>query len=78
MAAVALVALFAYEILIPGIAFIIYLAIRGMTARVINDRDHCRDKPWPSMLWGMIWATAYTAPIAAAVYAVHWWILRNG
>lgn len=31
----------ALELLIPFVAFIIYLAIREMAARVINDKHHC-------------------------------------
>lgn len=70
--------LFAYELLVPGIAFLIYFAIRGMAARVTNDHDRCHGMPSLAMFWGMTWATAYTLPIAAIVYGVHWWILRGG
>lgn len=73
-----LAAILLMELLIPGIAFLIYLAIRGMVARVINDRHHCAGETGMSMLWGIIWATVYTAPVAAIIYAVHWWVLHKG
>jgi hypothetical protein len=78
LAVLAVAAIFVYELLLPGIAFLIYLAIRGMVARVINDRHHCAGESGLSQLWGIIWATAYTAPIAAIVYAIHWWVQHKG
>ncbi|MFY9234980.1 MAG: hypothetical protein WAO58_11045 [Fimbriimonadaceae bacterium] len=67
--------LFVYELLMPGFAFVVYLMIRGMVGRAINDRHHCFDRAGLSMLWGAIWATLYTAPIIATVYAFNWWLL---
>ncbi len=66
------------EFVVPAVAIVLYFAIRGMIARVINDNHHCAGETWLSLLWGIIWATAYTAPIAAFVYAIHWWVLHKG
>jgi hypothetical protein len=64
---------FVVEVLIPGIAFLLYLAVRGMLARVTNHHRNCEDKPLLAAMWGSLWATAYTAPIALIVWAVHAW-----
>ena len=62
---------FFVEFLLPGIAFLLYLAIRAMLGRVTDDRRNCEDKPGLAFIWGAIWATAYTAPIALIVWGVH-------
>jgi hypothetical protein len=73
---VALVAVFALawllvEIVIPILALILYALIRGMLARIANDRHHCQNRFGPSLGWGMVWASVYTAPLALLVWAVH-------
>jgi len=62
---------FLFEIGIPVILFLLYFVTRGMLARVINDRHHCRQRLKRSLAWGFLWATVYTAPLAAAVWAIH-------
>jgi hypothetical protein len=62
---------FLFEVGIPVILFLLYFVSRGMLARVINDRHHCRQRLRRSLAWGLLWATVYTAPLAAAVWAVH-------
>jgi hypothetical protein len=42
-----------------------------MLAGVVNDRRHCRGRLGRSVAWGFIWATAYMAPLAAAVWFIH-------
>lgn len=59
------------ELVIPALAFLIYFAIRGMLARAVNDRQECCGKPLRSLGWGIVWATAYTAPVALVVLFVH-------
>ncbi len=51
--------------------FLLYFVSRGMLARVVNDRRHCRGSVGRSVLWGLAWATVYTLPLAAAVWFVH-------
>jgi hypothetical protein len=62
---------FLFEVAIPVLFFLLYFVARGMLAGVVNDRHHCRGKVGPSMLWGFVWATAYTAPLAGAVWFIH-------
>ncbi len=59
------------EIVIPGLAFVMYVFIRGMLARAANDEHGCRDHLPRAVLWGMLWATVYTAPLALLVWLVH-------
>jgi hypothetical protein len=62
---------FLVEVAIPGIAFLMYFVVRGQLARVINDRHHCKGHLLRAMLWGALWGTVYTAPLAALVWFVH-------
>jgi hypothetical protein len=59
------------ELVFPAIAFMLYILVRGMLARVANDNRTCEGKPYLAALWGSIWATTYTAPLAVIVWAVH-------
>jgi hypothetical protein len=60
-----------FEIAIPVLIFLLYFVARGMLAGVANDRHHCRGRLGRSVVWGFVWATAYTAPLAAAVWLIH-------
>jgi hypothetical protein len=62
---------FAVEFLIPGLAFLLYLLVRGMAARAVNDRRDCKTSVLRAVSWGIAWATLYTAPLALTVLAVH-------
>ena len=62
---------FLIEIAIPGIAFLMYFLVRGMIAHAVNDRHHCQGNLPRSLLWGLLWATVYTAPLAGLVWLVH-------
>ncbi len=59
------------EIAIPVIAFLLYIIVRSMLAIVANDRHRCRGSMLRAALWGVIWATLYTLPLAGAVWLVH-------
>jgi hypothetical protein len=61
-----------FEIAIPVLIFLLYFVARGMLAGVANDRRHCRGRLGRSVVWGFVWATAYTAPLAAAVWFIHY------
>jgi hypothetical protein len=63
---------FLIEIAIPVVAFLLYVAVRGMLAHVINDRHRCRGSLVPALAWAFVWATAYTAPLALVVWFVHY------
>jgi hypothetical protein len=60
-----------FEIALPVLVFLLYFVARGMLARVVNDRHHCRGRVRRALGWGLVWATVYTAPLAAAVWFVH-------
>lgn len=60
-----------FEVAIPVVLFLLYFVSRGMLARVVNDRHHCRGSIGRALLWGFTWATLYTMPLAAAVWFVH-------
>ena len=63
---------FLIEVAIPLVLFLLYFVTRGMLARVINDRHRCRGQLGRALVWGFVWATLYTAPVAAAVWFVHY------
>jgi hypothetical protein len=63
---------FIVEIAVPVTAFLLYLLVRGMLACVVNDRHHCRDHVGRSLAWSGLWATVYIAPLALAVWFVHY------
>ena len=50
----------------------LYFVVRGMLARVINDRHRCRGRLVRSLGWSLLWATVYSAPLAGAVWFVHY------
>jgi hypothetical protein len=66
-----------FEIAIPLLLFLLYLVARGMPARVVNDRHHCRGRPMRALNWGLVWATVYTAPLAGAVWFIHFVYQRS-
>jgi len=63
---------FLIEVAIPLVLFLLYFVTRGMLARVVNDRHRCRGQLGRALAWGFVWATLYTAPVAAAVWFVHY------
>ncbi len=63
---------FLVEIAVPVIAFLLYGVVRGMLARVVNDRHHCHGRVGRSLAWGGLWATVYIAPLALAVWFIHY------
>jgi hypothetical protein len=63
---------FLIEVAIPLVLFVLYFVTRGMLARVVNDRHRCRGRLGRALTWGLVWATVYTAPLAAAVWFVHY------
>ena len=63
---------FLIEVAIPLVWFLLYLTVRGMLAMVINDRHHCHGRLGRSLGWALVWASAYTAPLALAVWFIHY------
>ncbi|HZZ77223.1 MAG TPA: hypothetical protein VFE62_01815 [Gemmataceae bacterium] len=63
---------FLIEIAIPLVLFLLYVGARGMLAAVINDRHRCPGRLGRSLAWSLVWATAYTAPLAVVVWFVHY------
>ena len=62
---------FLIEVAIPLVLFMLYFVTRGMLAQVVNDRHRCRGRLGRALAWGFVWATLYTAPLAATVWFVH-------
>lgn len=60
------------ELIIPAVAIAIYVVIYRMLSRIANDTHDCDGHLGRSLLWGSVWATAYTAPLVAMVWLVHW------
>ncbi|MFO0843469.1 MAG: hypothetical protein U0797_13890 [Gemmataceae bacterium] len=65
------VAWFLIEIAVPVLLFLLYFVTRGMLARVTKDPHRCQGHLPRSLGWAFVWATLYTAPLALAVWAVH-------
>jgi hypothetical protein len=68
---------FLVEVAVPGIAFLMYFVVRGQLARVVNDRHHCNGHLLRAILWGSVWASVYTAPLAALIWFVHFVHLKT-
>lgn len=64
-----------WEFVLPAVALLGYMLVRGMVAHVINDPHDCKDNVGRSLTWGVFWATAYTGPLALLVWAIHRWAL---
>jgi hypothetical protein len=62
---------FFVEIVFPLLALTMYLLVRGMLAHALNRRHRCRGHLGRSLAWAWLWATLYTAPLAALVWLIH-------
>src|SRR5262249_60045688 len=62
---------FLIEIGVPVVLFLLYFVARGMLAQAVNDRHHCRGDLPRAAGWAFVWATVYTAPLAAVVWFIH-------
>ena len=62
---------FLIEIALPMVAFVMYVLLRSMLAKVANDRHQCKANVIYAVCWGAFWATLYTAPLALLVWVVH-------
>jgi hypothetical protein len=62
---------FLIEIALPAIFALLYFLIRGMLARVVNDRHACKGNLSRSVSWALVWATLYMAPLALLAWVVH-------
>jgi hypothetical protein len=65
------------EVAIPAILFIAYFLVRGQLAHVANDKHDCKGNLVRSILWGTLWATVFTAPLAGLVWFVHFAISQR-
>jgi len=55
------------ELAIPGVAFVTYFLVRGMLARVVNERHRCEGDWGRSLRWAAYWATLYMLPLVGLV-----------
>jgi hypothetical protein len=62
---------FVIEVAIPAGALVAYLLIRGMLARVLNDKHGCENSWLRAGTWGAFWATVYIIPLALIVWLIH-------
>jgi hypothetical protein len=60
------------EVAVPALVFLLYLVTAGMVAQVVNDRHRCAGRLGRALGRGLLWATVYTAPLAATVWYVHY------
>ncbi len=65
------------EIAIPAVGFLAYVLVRGMLARIANDKHDCKGHADRALLWAAAWSTVYVVPLAAAVWGVHEWMKRR-
>ncbi len=59
------------EVVIPVLALLLYGLIRSMLAGVANDKHQCTGRFGVACLWGTLWATVYTTPLALLVFVIH-------
>lgn len=64
------------ELLAPVVLVCAYVIIVAGLRRVANDRHGCEGHLPRSIVWGALWATVYTLPLAAVV-AVGQWIMAR-
>jgi len=62
------------EVAVPALAFLAYALVRGMLARIANDRHGCERSLHRAFAWAVLWATTYTVPLSAIVWGVHVWM----
>jgi hypothetical protein len=77
--AIGLLFLFAWllaELLFPALFLGAYAVLATATRAATRDRHDCRGHFARSLLWGAIWATIYTAPLAVVVGLVQLVITR--
>jgi hypothetical protein len=59
------------ELLAPVLLVCAYVVLVAALRRVANDRHGCEGNLGRSILWGALWATVYTLPLAAVVALGH-------
>ena len=65
------------ELFVPLLLFVAYwLILKGLTS-VANDRHACEGRLPLAILWGVLWATLYTAPLAGLVALARWILTRS-
>ncbi len=66
------------EFIIPMLFFLGYTLVTRALRHVVNDTHDCQGSAARSLGWGVIWATAYTAPLALVTVAVHLYLVGTG
>lgn len=59
------------EAILPLAFLTFYVVLMAALKRAARDRHDCRDHLPRALGWGMAWASAYVAPLAVLVYALH-------
>jgi hypothetical protein len=59
------------ELALPGLFFLAYYLVRTSLARVANDHHDCESQLGRAVVWGMVWASAYAAPLALVIFVAH-------
>lgn len=62
--------LFLIELVIPALAFGMYLLVRAMLRQATRWHERCEGHPGLSMFWAAVWTTVYLAPIGLAVWGL--------
>src|SRR5262249_30283003 len=68
---------FLVEVAIPALLFVAYFLVRAQLAHVADGKHNCCGSVPRSVLWGTLWATVYTAPLAGLVWFVHFVISKH-
>jgi hypothetical protein len=59
------------ELVIPAVLVGCYVVLVAALRRVANDRHDCEGNLPRALLWGALWASVYTLPLAGLVWLVH-------
>ena len=59
------------EFVVPLLFLVAYFVVSRDLRHVINDTHACQGHAPRALLWGTLWATIYTAPLAAITVGVH-------
>jgi hypothetical protein len=65
------------EVAFPVLLFLAYWLLVGAIGRVVNDKHACEGNLARATLWGALWATLYTFPVALVVWGIHAFILKQ-
>ncbi len=66
------------ELIAPLLAGAAYVVIVLGLRTVANDRHGCEGRLGRAALWGALWATVFTGPVALLIWGAHWLLAAHG